>query len=264
MTALAHLWDRLTVTGPVLATWLVALTAACALVIVLSQRAWHVSRNVVTIAHEGGHAVVSLATGRRLDGIRLHSDTSGVTSSRGKTSGAGLILTTAAGYVTPSLLGLAAAWLLAARHATFLLWLVLLLLAASFAAMRNAYGVLAVLATAAVVLGVSHFGSAEAQELFAYLVAWFLLFGGIRPVFELQSRRRRGGALALRRGPAGPAHRRAGRRMGVRVRRRVRAGARRGRRLAAARPFPLGAGRTRASLGTSDIAGRPQPVTGTP
>ena len=196
MTALAHLWDRLTAAGPVLATWLVALTAACALVTVLSQRAWHVSRNVVTLAHEGGHAVVSLATGRRLDGIRLHSDTSGVTSSRGKTSGAGLILTTAAGYVTPSLLGLGAAWLLAARHATFLLWLVLLLLAASFVAMRNAYGVLAVLATAAVVLGVSHFGSAEAQELFAYLIAWFLLFGGVRPVFELQSRRRRGRGLA--------------------------------------------------------------------
>ena len=196
MTALAHLWDRLTAAGPVLATWLVALTAACALVTVLSQRAWHVSRNVVTLAHEGGHAVVSLATGRRLDGIRLHSDTSGVTSSRGKTSRAGLILTTAAGYVTPSLLGLGAAWLLAARHATFLLWLALLLLAASFVAMRNAYGVLAVLASAAVVLGVSHFGSAEAQELFAYLVAWFLLFGGVRPVFELHSRRRRGGGLA--------------------------------------------------------------------
>jgi len=196
MTALARLWDHVTATAPLLATWLVLVTAVSALVIVLSQRAWHVSRNVVTLVHEGGHAAVSLVTGRRLDGIRLHSDTSGVTSSRGKSHGPGLILTTAAGYVAPSLLGLGAAWLLASRHATFLLWLVLLLLAASFVAMRNAYGVLAVLATAAVVLGVSHFGSAEAQELFGYLFAWFLLFGGIRPLFELQSRRRRGGALA--------------------------------------------------------------------
>jgi hypothetical protein len=196
MTTLAHLWDRVTATGPVLATWLVALTAACAFVVVASHRAWHVSRNVVTLAHEGGHAVVSIATGRRLDGIRLHSDTSGVTSSRGKTSGAGLILTTAAGYVTPSLLGLGAAWLLAARHATFLLWLVLLLLAAAFIAIRNAYGFLAVLATAALVFLVSRFASVRAQEVFAYLFAWFLLFGGIRPIFELRRRRRRAGALA--------------------------------------------------------------------
>jgi Peptidase M50B-like len=199
VTELARLWDHVTATAPVLATWLVLVTAACALVIVLSQRAWHMSRNVITLAHEGGHAAVSLATGRRLDGIRLHSDTSGVTSSRGRSHGPGLILTTAAGYVTPSLLGLGAAGLLAARHATFLLWLVLVLLAAAFVAIRNAYGVLAVLASAAVVFGVSHFGSAEAQELFAYLFSWFLLFGGVRPVFELQSRRRRrrrGGTLA--------------------------------------------------------------------
>jgi hypothetical protein len=195
MTALAHLWDRVTATGPVLATWLVALTAAVAFVVVGSHRVWQVSRNVVTLAHEGGHAVVSVATGRRLDGIRLHSDTSGVTSSRGKTHGAGLILTTAAGYVTPSLLGLGAAWLLAARHATFLLWLVLLLLAAAFIAIRNAYGFLAVLATGAIVFLVSRFASLRAQEVFAYLFAWFLLFGGIRPIFELQ-RRRRGGPRA--------------------------------------------------------------------
>ena len=180
MTTLAHLWDRVTATGPVLATWLIALTAAVAFVVVASHRVWQVSRNVVTMAHEGGHAVVSIASGRRLDGIRLHSDTSGVTSSRGKPYGLGLILTTAAGYVFPSLLGLGAAWLLAA----------------AFIAIRNAYGFLAVLATAVVVFAVSRFASLRAQELFAYLFAWFLLFGGIRPIFELQRRRRRGGGRA--------------------------------------------------------------------
>jgi hypothetical protein len=196
MTALAHFWDRITATGPVLATWLVALTAAIAFVVVASHRVWHVSRNVVTLAHEGGHAVVSIASGRRLDGIRLHSDTSGVTSSRGKNHGPGLILTTAAGYVTPSLLGLGAACLVAVHHATFLLWLVLFLLAATFVAIRNAYGFLAVLAVAVLVFLISRFASLRAQEVFAYLFAWFLLFGGIRPVFELQRRRRRGGALS--------------------------------------------------------------------
>jgi hypothetical protein len=196
VTGLAHFWDHITATGPVLATWLVALTAAVAFVVVASQRVWHVSRNVVTLAHEGGHAVVSVASGRRLDGIRLHSDTSGVTSSRGKNHGLGLVLTTAAGYVTPSLLGVGAACLVAVHHATFLLWLVLLLLAAAFVAIRNAYGFLSVLATALLIFLVSRFASLRAQEVFAYLFAWFLLFGGVRPIFELQRRRRRGGALS--------------------------------------------------------------------
>jgi hypothetical protein len=178
MTGLAHLWDHLTATSPALPTWIAAVTAGVAIVVVGTQRAWHLSRNVVTLAHEGGHAVVSIATGRRLDGIRLHSDTSGVTSSRGKANGLGLVLTTAAGYVTPSLLGLGAAWLVAARHTTALLWLSLLLLAAAFIAIRNA------------------FGFVSAQEAFAYLFAWFLLFGGVRPIFELQRRRRRGRAMS--------------------------------------------------------------------
>src|SRR6202000_2229422 len=47
-----------------------------------------------------------------------------------------------------------------------------------------------------VVFAVSRFASLRAQELFAYLFAWFLLFGGIRPIFELQRRRRRGGGRA--------------------------------------------------------------------
>jgi hypothetical protein len=196
MTALGHLWDQFAATEPALPTWIAAVTAAVAIIIVGSQRVWHVSRNVVTLAHEGGHAVVSIATGRRLDGIRLHSDTSGVTSSRGKASGIGLVLTTAAGYVTPSLLGVGAAWLVAARHTTALLWLALFLLAAAFIAIRNAFGFISVLATAALVYVVSRFASVTAQESFAYLFAWFLLFGGVRPIFELQRRRRRGRAMS--------------------------------------------------------------------
>ena len=43
----------------------------------LPHGVWRVSRNAITIAHEGGHGLIALLTGRRLDGIRLHSDTSG-------------------------------------------------------------------------------------------------------------------------------------------------------------------------------------------
>src|SRR5258705_6726966 len=85
----------------------------------------------------------------------------------------------------PSLLGGGAAWLLAERHLTAMLWLALVLLAATFLAIRNVYGALAVLATAGGVFVVSYFASAAVQAGFAYLSVWFLLFGGLRPVVEL-------------------------------------------------------------------------------
>jgi hypothetical protein len=110
------------------------------------------------------------------------------------------VLTAAAGYVTPSLLGAGAAWLLAERHQTAMLWLALVLLAATFLAVRNAFGALAVLATAAGVLAVSYFASAAVQAGFAYLAAWFLLLGGMRPVLELSRRRRSSRSRASRAG----------------------------------------------------------------
>lgn len=188
---LHELWDRITGTQPVPPAWVIAVSGAAALIAVLNTRTWRVARNVITIAHEGGHALVSLLTGRRLDGIRLHADTSGVTYSRGRRDGPGMVLTSAAGYVAPPLLGAAAAWLLGAHHVTAMLWLLLALLAATFLAIRNAYGVLALVATAGAVLAVSWLATAAVQAVFGYAAAWFLLLGGLRPVLELQAERRR-------------------------------------------------------------------------
>jgi peptidase M50B-like protein len=182
---IAVLWDRVSGTQPLPPAWVIGLTGLVALVVVLNTPAWRLAGKVITIAHEGGHALVSVLSGRRLDGIRLHSDSSGVTYSRGKQAGPGLVLTAAAGYVMPSLLGAGAAWLLAARHLTAMLWLALVLLAATFLAIRNLYGAVAVLLTAGGVFAVSYYASAAVQAGFAYLAAWFLLFGGVRPAFEL-------------------------------------------------------------------------------
>ena len=46
---------------------------------------------------------VAVVCGRRLRGIRLHSDTSGLTLSSGRPTGAGMVFSLAAGYLTPSL-----------------------------------------------------------------------------------------------------------------------------------------------------------------
>jgi hypothetical protein len=196
LSVLRELWDRVWGMQTAPPGWEVAACAGAALLVIANRPAWHLARNAITIAHEGGHAVVSLLTGRKLDGIRLHADTSGVTYSRGRRSGPGIVATAAAGYMAPSLLGLAAAWLLAAHHVTAMLWLLLALLIATFLAIRNAYGVLAVLGTAAAVFAVSYLASATVQGAFGYATAWFLLFGGIRPVAEMQQGRRQ--AMRLR------------------------------------------------------------------
>jgi hypothetical protein len=166
-------------------------SAAVALLIVVSPRLWRLTRIAITIAHESGHAVVSLLSGRRLEGIRLHADTSGETRSRGRGRGPGIVLTALAGYLTPPLLGAGAAALLATHRATLLLSLLLVMLAATLLMVRNWYGVLSVLATAGALLAVIWLAAPALRGAFGYGVAWFLLFGGVRPVAELARTRNR-------------------------------------------------------------------------
>ncbi|MGW3510303.1 M50 family metallopeptidase [Streptomyces sp. NPDC000994] len=193
-TALPDLWDRLVGTQPDPDLWVVLITAAAALAVVVPHGLWRVSRNAITIAHEGGHGLVALLTGRTLTGIRLHSDTSGLTVSRGKPHGIGMILTAAAGYTAPPLLGLGGAALLATGRITLLLWVATALLVAMLVMIRNAYGALTVLLTGGTFLLVSWLTGPQVQAAFAYAVVWFLLLGGVRPAFELQAKRARGGA----------------------------------------------------------------------
>ncbi|MCW2793400.1 MAG: putative rane protein [Nocardioides sp.] len=169
-------------------------TGAVALALVVLPTTWRVSRHVVTIAHEGAHGVAALLSGRRLSGIRLHSDTSGLTVSRGRPTGPGMVATAAAGYAGPGLLGLGAAWLLHERHALAVLWLAVLLLGLLLLQIRNFYGLYAVLVAGVAVFVVSWWASAQAQSLVAYAGTWFLLLAAPRPVLELQGERRRGRA----------------------------------------------------------------------
>ncbi|MGW8364463.1 M50 family metallopeptidase [Streptomyces wedmorensis] len=181
-------------TQPAPDQWIVYVTAACALALVAFRTLWLPARNAITIAHEGGHGLVALATGRRLEAIRLHSDTSGLTVSRGRPTGVGVVLTLAAGYPAAPLLGLGGAALLGTGHVTLLLWAATALLLAMLVMVRNAYGILSVVLTGAAFLLVSWLTGPDVQSVFAYAVVWFLLLGGVRPAFELQAKRRHGGA----------------------------------------------------------------------
>ncbi|MER6846616.1 M50 family metallopeptidase [Streptomyces flaveolus] len=190
----ASLWDEITGTQPDPELWVVIATLVAAFAVVVSRPLWRTARNAITIAHEGGHGLVALLTGRTLTGITLHSDTSGLTVSRGKPHGLGMILTAVAGYTAPSLLGLGGAALLASGRVTLLLWVATALLLALLVMIRNAYGVLTVVLTGGTFLLVSWLAGPQVQAAFAYAAVWFLLLGGVRPAFELQAKRARGGA----------------------------------------------------------------------
>jgi hypothetical protein len=187
----AVFWDRLTEVQGAPPGWVVAVSAAAALLVVISPRLWRLTRIVITIAHEGGHAAVSLLSGRRLEGIRLHADTSGETVSRGRRNGPGIVMTALAGYLTPPLLGAGAAALLTVGRVNLLLVLLLVLLAATLLMVRNWYGGLAVLVAGAALVAVIALAGPALRAAFAYALAWFLLFGGVRPVAELARTRRK-------------------------------------------------------------------------
>lgn len=162
------------------------------LALLLVVLAWPRVRLGVTVVHEAGHAVVAVLVGRRLSGIRLHSDTSGLTVSRGKPRGPGMVAMLAAGYLAPALLGLLAAFLLADGRGIGLLWLLVLLLAGLLLWVRNGYGLLVVLVLGGGLFALTWWGSAEVQSIAAYLVTWLLLLSAPRPLIELMSRRGRG------------------------------------------------------------------------
>jgi hypothetical protein len=169
----------------------VALVTGVLALLLMTRPAWSRTRHLVTIAHEGAHGVAALLSGRRLAGIRLHSDTSGLTLSHGRPTGPGMAATAAAGYVGPGLMGLGAAYLLQAGHAVGVLWVALVLLAALLLQIRNFYGLYAVLVVGVGLFVLSWWASPSVQVVVAHVGTWFVLLAAPRAVLELHVQRRR-------------------------------------------------------------------------
>jgi hypothetical protein len=192
LDVLAEIWRRATAAQPAPSSVVVLTTALVACALVVWPRSWAVGRHFVTLVHEAGHATIAVLTGRRLAGVRLHSDTSGLTTSVGRPRGPGMVLTAAAGYVAPALLGLGAAWMAAGGRSVGLLWCLLVLVGAIGVWIRNLFGLWSVLVTAAALVAVTWWAPPTWQTVAACTVTWFLLLGAPRAVVELARTRRRG------------------------------------------------------------------------
>ena len=192
MELIAEVWRRAMAVQPPPAPLVVALAAVIAGALVLPRAIWPYTRVLVTITHEGAHGVAALLTGRRLQGIRLHSDASGLTVSSGRPSGPGMVTMLLAGYLGSAVVGLGAVALLIAGHSLGLLWLFVILLALLLVQIRNFYGFVLVVGCAVVLILVSWYLPATMQSGLAYVLTWTLLLAAPKPVLEL-IRQRRGG-----------------------------------------------------------------------
>lgn len=170
--------------------WVLAVGAA-ALLITWSSIGYRLVRHLATLLHEAGHALIAVLVGRRLSGIRLHSDTSGLTLSRGRPTGPGMIATLLAGYPAPAVVGLAGAWLVSHGYAAGTMWALVFLCALMLLLIRNLYGLWVVLVTGVGVAVLSWTAAPEILSLAAYFMVWSLLLVAPRAVMELQRSRRR-------------------------------------------------------------------------
>ncbi len=192
MDLLLRIWDQAVTARAVPGADVVLGSGAVALLLVLAPLTWPRVRLLLTIVHEAGHAAVAVLVGRRLHAIRLHSDTSGVTVTRGRPRGPGMVATLAAGYLAPALLGLLAAALLAAGRPLGLLWLLAVGLAGMLLWIRNGYGLLALVVSVAGLVAISWYGAPLVVAWTAYLLTWVLLLAAPRPLIELLVGGRRG------------------------------------------------------------------------
>lgn len=166
-------------------------TAAVVLLAIAVPRTWHLLRHGITIVHEAGHGAVATLTGRRLAGIRLHSDTSGVTVSVGRSRGPGMTATLLAGYPAPSVAGLLMAWALGAGHAAAALWGALGLLLLVLLQIRNWFGLWSVLVAGIAVGTATWLLDAAWRGVAAGALTALLLLGGLRAAAELPVSRAR-------------------------------------------------------------------------
>lgn len=158
------------------------------LILVFVPGIWKISRNVITVAHEGGHALIAKLTFRKVSGIKLNYNTSGVTITKGKQYGLGAILTTMAGYIAPALMALGLSFLLSNGYIRLTLFIVLILLFLMLIMIRSLWGIVIMLPLTA---GFYYlFTQVPYLQVFVLmLLTSFLIVGSLKPIIELYIQR---------------------------------------------------------------------------
>ncbi len=164
--------------GPVAAGSSVVYVAGfVALLLVVFTGTWAAS--IVTVAHEGGHVVVALLSGRNPAGFVVNETTGGGETRFVGGWGVSLVFIFLAGYVTPPLIGLAGANLVLGGKSWSVLWAAVILLAGSFLHARGPFTNLVVVLAGVGIGWAAVRGGAGVQSLVAITIVWWMLLGGV-------------------------------------------------------------------------------------
>jgi Peptidase M50B-like len=154
-------------------------TGLLVLIAFLIEGIWRLARHISVIAHEGAHVAAGWSVGHSVISVKLYRDATGETTTRGS-GGFRRVIIGFAGYLGPSLFGLAAACFIALDQITIALGLGLVCLVIMLTLIRNFFGVISVVLNGALVFLVLRYGKPEVQAVAACALSWFLLFSGVR------------------------------------------------------------------------------------
>lgn len=172
--------------------WMIGAFTVATLALILLPPTWQKVRHGATIIHEMGHVAMGWLWGRKVRGISLHSDTSGLTITAGKERGMGVLMTYMAGYPAPALVGLALIWASVSGYSGAALTLIMALLLLAFWLIRNLFGFALLIAT---LLGAGVvFWTANPPVVTGFTLAAgiFLLLAGTRTCFDLRETHQHG------------------------------------------------------------------------
>jgi len=156
------------------------------LVLVFVAFAGGVADGLVTMAHEGGHMITSLMTGRGVRRFELTGKDDRVDGLTGTTTidglGASDIIIGFSGYPAPSLAGLGGAYAIARGNAWGVLWVGIVLLLPLLLVRSNDLALALTLIALGGIMWATIAGGRTVQAAVAVGLVWLLLIGGLRRV----------------------------------------------------------------------------------
>jgi len=147
---------------------------------ILAVPLWFVTKFLVVIAHEGGHALVGTALLNQVRRISFTRDGGGGTDFASPPPWPFVIVVALAGYAGPSLFGLLAAALLLHGEPGMVLWASMAFLVLMLVTVRGCLGWIIVPALVVGLYQLATRATEEMSTLGAYVWTWFLLIGAVQ------------------------------------------------------------------------------------
>jgi hypothetical protein len=157
-----------------------ALIGLLVLMLVVVPLMWSVFGHLGLMAHEGAHALIAAILGLELVEVVLRRNNTGDTLARAAGAGLRVLLFFGAGYLGPSLFGLAAAKLISTGHVVAVLWVAIILLVLLFFLIGRGFGLLSVPLAVLLLVLVMRNAHTGLEEIIVYVLTWLLLIDGAR------------------------------------------------------------------------------------